>query len=91
MSIEQNLSDCRAHLARSRAGADFAYTVLSPDGDEVIGCVYFKPTTPPRDGAVEVRSWVTADHADLDKPLYAAVSRWVADEWPWSEVEYAAR
>ena len=91
MAIEENLRDLVTHRARSTAGLDFAYTVLLPDGDDVVGCVYFKPTTPPRVGAVDVRSWVTAEHAELDKPLYDGVTRWLAEHWPWSEVRYAPR
>lgn len=91
MTLEDNLGDCVSHIARSRSGIDFAYTVLAPDRDEVIGCVYFKPTRPPRPGAVEVLSWVTAEHAALDKPLYDAVTEWLAQEWPWTLVEYAPR
>ena len=91
MTIEENLRDCQSHLARSSSGSDFAYTVLLSDRDEVIGCVYFKPTRPPRHGAVHVRSWVTAEHADLDKPLYEVVEQWLAEEWPWSVVEYTPR
>ncbi len=91
MTLEDNLGDCTSHLARSRSGIDFAYTVLAPDRDEVIGCVYFKPTRPPRPDAVEVLSWVTAEHAALDKPLYDAVTRWLSQDWPWSLVEYAPR
>ena len=91
MTIEENLGDCVSHLERSSSGTDFAYTVLLPDRDEVIGCVYFKPTAPARPGAVRVLSWVTAEHADLDEPLYDAVTRWLAEDWPWSVVEYAPR
>lgn len=91
MTIEDNLRDCVSHFQRSTSGTDFAYTVLLPDRDEVIGCVYFKPTRPARPGAVDVRSWVTAEHSDLDKPLYEAVTRWLTGEWPWSVVEYAPR
>ena len=91
MTIEENLSDCRSHFERSTAGTDFAYTVLLPDRDEVIGCVYFKPTRPARRGAVQVLSWVTAEHSDLDRPLHEAVTNWLAAQWPWSVVEYAPR
>jgi hypothetical protein len=53
-----NLRDCVSHLERSSSGTDFAYTVLLPGRDEVIGCVYFKSTRPARFGAVDVRSWL---------------------------------
>ena len=65
--------------------------MLLPDLDEVIGCVYFKPTRPARPGAVHVLSWVTAEHSDLDKSLYEVVTRWLAEDWPWSVLEYAPR
>ncbi len=39
----------------------------------------------------DVRSWVRADRAELDVPLYAAVSAWLADAWPFTEVRYAPR
>lgn len=91
MTLQENLADCVSHIERSSSGVDFAYTVLLPDRDEVIGCVYFKPTKPPRADAVRVLSWVTAEHADLDEPLYEAVTAWLAEAWPWFVVEYAPR
>lgn len=91
MTIEDNMRDLESHLARSQSGTDFAYTVLLPERDEVIGCVYLYPTRPPRDGAVAARSWVTAEHADLDEPLHDTVTRWVEQQWPWTDVEYAPR
>lgn len=91
MSPADNLRDCTSHRERAESGTDFAYTVLVPDRDEVIGCVYFKPTRPPRTGVVDVRSWVTAAHADLDRPLHDAVRQWLVTDWPWPTVDYAAR
>jgi hypothetical protein len=42
-------------------------------------------------GVADVRSWVRADRAELDVPLHAAVSAWLADAWPFAEVRYAPR
>jgi hypothetical protein len=42
-------------------------------------------------GVADVHSWVRADRAELDVPLYAAVSAWLADAWPFAEVRYAPR
>ena len=47
-------------------------------------------------GPHEVRghTWQTrdpADRADLDVPLYQAVSAWLAEAWPFTVVRYAAR
>jgi hypothetical protein len=42
------------------------------------------------DGA-RVHSWVRASHAQLDAPLWRAVSEWLARDWPFGSVEYAPR
>jgi hypothetical protein len=64
--------------------------VLRPGTEEVIGCLYIYPA---KDGGgdAQVRSWVRADVAELDGPLHAAVSRWLAERWPFERVIYADR
>jgi hypothetical protein len=42
-------------------------------------------------GVADVHSWVRADRAELDVPLYAAVSAWLAEAWPFTGVRYAPR
>ena len=37
------------------------------------------------------RSWVTEARADLDTPLYTAVSEWLERDWPFPRVEYGTR
>lgn len=91
MSLDENRRDLRRHAAGFAARGQFCYTVLDEATGDVVGCVYVNPTRPARDGATEVRSWVVADRADLDKPLYDAVSAWLAAEWPFAEIEYAER
>ncbi|MFD8750832.1 N-acetyltransferase [Kitasatospora sp. NPDC059577] len=90
MPPERNLDDLRRHAADFVARTGFTYTVLAPDRDEVIGCVYIYPDR--EDPAVvAVSSWVRADHAGLDAPLYRAVSGWLAEHWPLGPVRYAER
>jgi hypothetical protein len=87
MSAEEDLRDLERHAADFAARRGFTYTVLAPDGD-VIGCVYIYPA---KDGDARVRSWVSAAAAELDAPLYAAVSRWLVERWPFERLEYAER
>jgi len=89
MSPAENLADLERHARDFAERTGFTYTVLGPDGD-VIGCVYLYP--PRRAGFdVDVRSWVRASHAQLDAPLYQAVSAWLAEAWPFRRPDYAVR
>ncbi len=88
MPKEENLLDLEGHAADSRNRERFTYTVQSPDG-ETIGCVYIYPRE--TGAGADVRSWVRADHARLDRPLYDAVSDWLRTTWPFTTVDYAVR
>jgi hypothetical protein len=90
MSLDQNLGDLHGHQRDFEARTGFTYTVLDPGTDDVIGCVYIYPVKGGEPGA-DVRSWVTEQRAELDVPLYTAVSAWLAADWPFERVEYAAR
>lgn len=91
MTIDQNRDDLLRHQRDFQARTGFTYTVLGDD-DDVIGCVYIYPLRPdPEPGAATVESWVRADRAELDVPLHRAVSDWLARDWPFTRVDYAAR
>lgn len=88
MTVEQNLDDLVRHAADFAARRGFTYSIL--DGDDVIGCLYIYPSKAPGHDA-EVSSWVTADRADLDVPVWRAVSEWLGRAWPFEDPEYAPR
>jgi hypothetical protein len=87
---EANLRDLERHAADFRNRTGFTYTVLDPASGEVLGCVYIYPDKGGGSDA-RIQSWVRADRADLDRPLWRAVSSWLDDEWPFARVEYARR
>lgn len=94
MTAAQNLADLEQHAADFAARIGFTYTVVAPDrpdGQEVIGCVYVYRPQPGDPGDAAVRSWVRADHAELDSVLYVTVRDWLARDWPFHAVEYAPR
>jgi hypothetical protein len=91
MAPEENLADLRRHAKDFAARTGFTYTVLAGPEDRVVGCVYIYPTKDGAAGTADVRSWVRADRAELDVPLYTAVSAWLADAWPFTAVRYAPR
>ena len=90
MTLEENLVDLRRHADDFRQRVGFTFTVLDPSDDDVIGCVYVYPSAH-EEYDVKVKSWVRADRSDLDAPLADAVSRWLATDWPWKQVERCGR
>lgn len=90
MSPEENAADLARHDRDFGDRAGFTYTVLDPATGDVIGCLYLYPSKS-GDHDVDVRSWVRADRADLDKPLYELVSGWLGESWPFTNPDYAPR
>ena len=90
MTLEENRSDLVEHARDSAARTGFTYSVLWPDRDEVLGCLYIYPARDDVHDAA-VRSWVRAADAALDRLLHDAVSRRLAASWPFERVDYAPR
>jgi hypothetical protein len=90
MSLRDNLGDLEGHAADFAARTGFTYTVLEPEGDDVLGCVYIYPDGD-RPGVTSVRSWVRASPSHLDRPLHDAVASWLQRAWPFEHIEYAPR
>ena len=99
MSLAENLADLEMHERDFENRVGFTFTVLDPENGEVIGCVYMYPVRrdadgnviEPRAGEASVRSWVRADRASLDEPLWRAVGAWLEADWPFDHFEYATR
>ncbi len=91
-TLEQNHADLAEHEVDFAERRGFTYTVLDPD-DEVIGCLYIYPAVDGAPGGTDasVRSWVRADHASRDVDLYRLVTLWLAEDWPFTAVDYATR
>ena len=89
MTPDENRADLERHASDFANRTGFTYTVLSPEGD-VIGCVYIYPSRK-ETAEARVSSWVRASNADLDTPLWRAVSAWLESDWPFERIEYATR
>jgi len=90
MTPDENRADLERHANDFRNRTGFTYTVLDPGSRDVIGCVYIYPL-PDSDHDARVLSWVRASHAELDAPLWRAVSEWLTSDWPFGSVDYASR
>ena len=89
-SPADNLRDLQRHADDFEKRVGFTYTVLDPEKGDVIGCVYIYPDRSDEHDA-HVSSWVRASRAELDVPLWRAVTAWLAEEWPFERVAYAPR
>lgn len=86
MTVEQNEQDLERHWLEFERREAYAYTVLTRDGAECVGCVYLNP---PRGGtdlplpSVRVAFWVVADRLDedLDRHLLEELLDWFDDVW----------
>jgi hypothetical protein len=90
MTLEENLGDLVRHAEDFVARRGFTYTVLDPNGIDVIGCLYIYPSDDDEHDAL-VKSWITAARAELDPVVWRAVSEWLTADWPFDNPSYAAR
>lgn len=88
MTLEENLKDLEGHARDFRERTGFTYSIL--DTNAVIGCVYIYPSR--TDGFdASVRSWVRADRAEMDEPVWRSLSAWLTTAWPFERLSYATR
>src|SRR5262245_35442386 len=77
MTPDENRADLQRHADDFGTRSGFTYTVLDAANRDVIGCVYIYPLP---DGEADARahSWVRESRAELDVPLWRAVTDWLA-------------
>jgi RimJ/RimL family protein N-acetyltransferase len=91
-TIEENLADLEQHQKEFVDREAFAYTVVSLDEKQVLGCVYINPTDEESTDA-RIRMWVRQREFEkgMDPKLFNEVRKWVAKEWPFENVIYPNR
>jgi len=95
LTLAEDRVDLAEHEREFEARIGFAYTVVSPDETECLGCVYFYP--PGHRGAatagadVDVSFWVTQAAYDngLYPVLFDAIEGWLDAAWPFRKVAYS--
>ena len=90
MTLDENYRDLTKHAEDFAARHGFTYTVLAPNADDVIGCIYIYPSA--TDGIdADVSSWVRKEQGSLDPALHTIVVGWLDASWPFRHIEYATR
>ena len=92
LTLEQDLIDLGWHQKEFQTRRSFAYTVMSLNESECLGCVYIEPSNSP-EVEVEVYLWVrqTEYEKGTDPVLFAAVKSWISEVWPFKTVDYPGR
>ena len=89
-TIDENRADLIRHEGEFDARVAFAYSVLTPEGDRVIGCLYINPSP---NADAEVYLWMRErEHtAGMTPVLFAAVQDWLRACWPFVTIDYVRR
>ena len=92
LTLEQDLIDLGWHQKEFQRRSSFAYTVVSLDESQVIGCLYIFPTNK-GDFDARIDMWVRSSvlGKGLDKILFNTVKLWIEKEWPFKKVAYPGR
>lgn len=91
-TFEQNLIDLGWHQKEFQMRSSFAYTIVSIDENQVLGCLYINPITK-EDYDASITMWVRASEVDngLDSILFESVKKWILEDWPFKKVAYPGR
>jgi len=87
---EKDLEDLKWHEEEFEKKSSFAYTVLSLDEKECLGCFYIFPSRK-KSFDVDVFYWVRKSRLDLDEEVGKVVRKWVKEKWPFKKVVYPGR
>jgi len=92
LSFEQDLVDLGWHQKEFQRRTSFAYTVMSLDEKECLGCVYIYPASNTGYDAAVVL-WVRQSEVEtgLDEYLFSEIKQWIKDRWPFKRPGYPGR
>lgn len=83
-SVDANRTDLRRHREEFERGEAFAYTVLYPNRDQCLGCLYIEPSVE-FDGA-QLAYWVVDDAIEIEADLVTIIVHWLHTEWSVNRV-----
>jgi hypothetical protein len=92
LTLEQDLIDLWWHQKEFQKRSSFAYTVMSLDEKECLGCVYMYPSANSLYD-VEIMLWVRESRAssNLDNHLFGTVKYWIEKSWPFKNPGFPGR
>jgi RimJ/RimL family protein N-acetyltransferase len=93
-TVQENRKDLERHWSEFERHEAYAYTVMSPDRERVVGCIYLNPDKP-KTGSVDDRRaklawWVIESElsTELDRHLLESVLAWIQRDFPIDTVAF---
>jgi len=90
MTTKENNNDLVTHLKEFNNREAFAYTVLTPEKNKCIGCIYIEPCNREKFDA-ECYFWIRNDTLYLETEFYLSVNKWIKDAWPFANIIWPGR
>jgi hypothetical protein len=92
LTLEDDLVDLGWHQREFKLRRSFAYTVMSLDETQCLGCFYIEPSEKV-DFEARVILWVRTTEfvTGLDEKLFSSVKQWLADKWWFSTIAFPGR
>ena len=92
LSLQDNLVDLGWHQREFTLGHSFAYTVLSPKNNKIIGCCYIYPSACPQ-YEVQVFYWIKENllREGLEAELGVTIKNWLGNSWPFTRFDFPGR
>jgi len=86
-TLSENHADLVRHETEFGLRDAFAYTLVSPAEDKVLGCVYINPS---KLADADVYMWVrdSMHFEGLTAHLFEAVDAWLKSSWPFDNLNY---
>ncbi|MDX2307165.1 MAG: hypothetical protein NW216_02895 [Hyphomicrobium sp.] len=92
LTLEEDMIDLAWHQREFTLRHSFAYTVMSNDGIDCLGCCYIFPSNVPAYDATAFY-WVRegSDALERDRDLGNVLRNWLKDVWPFRAVAFPGR
>ena len=89
LTLEGNLIDLGRHQREFTLRHSFAYSVMSNDVQQCLGCCYIYPSLK-AEYDVQVFHWIRQEYLSdgLEKRLGLAFKNWLETDWPFCKIDF---
>ena len=90
MTLEENIEDLQEHEQEFDNNEGFTYTILDPNEDVCIGCLYIFPFP---HGVYDSRVfyWLIKEYKDIEMQLRDFIDQWLSDSFQLNHPAYPGR